>query len=225
MSRTGMRIGRYASAVMGPGSEMETTSTFFDGKKPPKWNGTGRNYDAWKEDICLWNELTDLAEKERAIGVIGKLEGEPRNLARTLKPAELGADDGLKKLLKLLDKPFSVSSEDRIDEYLMDLFNLAIEDKTLDHLVSGFIKRVERITESPTLCPIPATIYLPNNILEFAVELKPYEAKIIPSGNHMYLSHAKLTLAEKNFFNDELDYVIPRYTKSQEGREGLTSQG
>ena len=145
MSRTGIRIGRHSSTVMGPGSEMETTSTFFDGKKPPKWNGTGRDYDAWKEDIYLWNELTDLAEKKRAIAVIGQLEGEPRNLAKTLKPAELGADDGLKKLLELLDKSFSLSSEDRIDGYLMDLLDWAIEDKSLDHFVSGFITRVERV--------------------------------------------------------------------------------
>ena len=143
-----MRSNPRPSTVMGPASESEPTSAFFDGKKPPKWNGTSQSYDAWKEDIFLWNELTDLAEKKRAIAVIGQLEGEPRNLAKTLKPSELRTDDGLKKLLELLDKSFASSSEDRVDRYLMELLDWAIEDKSLDHFLSGFITRVERITES-----------------------------------------------------------------------------
>ena len=96
----------------------------------------------------MWNELTELAEKKRAIAVIGKLEGEPRNLAKTLKRSELCTDDGLKKLLDLLEKSFESSSKDRVDRYLMELLDWAIEDKSLDHFLSGFITRMERIKES-----------------------------------------------------------------------------
>ena len=54
----------------------------------------------------------------------------------------------------------------------------------------------------PTLRRIQATTDIPNNRLEFKIEGRPYK-KIILSGNRIYLSHAKLALAERHFFNNE----------------------
>ena len=73
MARYGLdHEGVRSSRVMGPDEEKyDSIYSSFDGKRPPRWNGHNRSYEAWKEDVNLWNELTDMEEKKRAIAIIG----------------------------------------------------------------------------------------------------------------------------------------------------------
>ena len=97
--------GSSSSTVMGPEEEIfEVTPSSFDGKRPPKWNGRNRSYEAWKEDIMLWNELTDLDCRKRAIAIIGQLDDEPRNLAKTLKTVDLFKENGVHTLIEFLNE-------------------------------------------------------------------------------------------------------------------------
>ena len=76
--------------------------------------------------MLLWNELTDLDERKRAIAIIGQLDGEPKSLAKTIKSSELCKQDGINTLIGFLDKSFALSNEDRVDADLMDLLDWTI---------------------------------------------------------------------------------------------------
>ena len=72
----------------------------------------------------------------------------------------------------------------------------------------------------PTVRRMQATIDLPNNTLEFVVEGKPYETKIMPSRNHIYLTQVKLKLAEKNslMMNYTMSLLVSRNIRKR-GRD------
>ena len=143
--------GSATSRVMGPAEEIFEVTPSFDGKRPPKWNGRNRSYEAWKEDIILWNELTDLESRKRAIAIIGQLDDEPKNLAKTLKTVDLCKDDGVKILLDFLDKSFALSADDRIDTDLMELLDWSIEGHSLTQFLGGFHTRIARIENTMSI--------------------------------------------------------------------------
>ena len=108
--------------VMGPVDDFyDSTHASFDGERPPRRNGHNRSYKAWKEDVAVWGELTELDEKRRAIAVIGQLDWQPKNLAKKINLGELCRPDGVKIFMETLDKSFVLSKDDRFDAVLMEL--------------------------------------------------------------------------------------------------------
>ena len=127
------------STVMGPvDGSFDSIYSSFDGKRPPRWNGHNRSYEAWKEDVKLWNELTDLVEKKRAMAIIGQLDEEPKNLAKTLRSSELCKPNGVEVLIELLNSSYALSKDDRTDADLMDLLDWSSKGISTQHFLSGF---------------------------------------------------------------------------------------
>ena len=76
-------------------------------KQPPTFNpGRGDSYVDWKNDLEFWKLYTKDDAKRHGSAVYLSLQGEAKLAAKGLKPVELGAEDGLKKLTDELDKVY-----------------------------------------------------------------------------------------------------------------------
>ena len=64
------------------------------------------SYDEWKGDLAIWQLYTDLDKKKQGPAVYLLLSGRARECVRDLKPEEIGAEDGVKKIIDKLDTLF-----------------------------------------------------------------------------------------------------------------------
>ena len=101
---------------MGPGMASITNTTnvkaTLDNKTPPFFDGHSTSYKVYRQDIVLWENLTDLPEGKRAFAVIGRLDGEPKAYAKTIDVSVLASNDGLSKILERLDNAYKLDEED-----------------------------------------------------------------------------------------------------------------
>ena len=65
---------------------------------PPVFNEE-EDYMAWKNDIEVWQMYTDLDRKKQGPAVYLSLTDRAREVVRSIKPAELAENDGLKKII------------------------------------------------------------------------------------------------------------------------------
>ena len=63
-------------------------------------------YLNWKNDINVLEMFTDIAKKKRGPAVYLSLRGRARDAVREIPFAELGTDDGMKKIMDKLDTLF-----------------------------------------------------------------------------------------------------------------------
>ena len=61
------------------------------------------NYTEWKWDLSVWELYTDLEEKKRGPAVILSLDGIAKEACRSIPPADLGKDGGVKLITDKLD--------------------------------------------------------------------------------------------------------------------------
>ena len=87
-------------------------------KAPPIFK-EGMSYAAWKHQLSCWEEITDLAEEKRAISVyLHSLEGSYKDVISKLPVNELKSNEGIKKILCLLDRYCDTKkSEKQYDTY------------------------------------------------------------------------------------------------------------
>ena len=87
-------------------------------KAPPIFK-EGMSYAAWKHQLSCWEVITDLAEDKRAISVyLHSLEGAYKDVISKLPVEELKTNEGIKKILCLLDRYCdSKKSEKQYDTY------------------------------------------------------------------------------------------------------------
>ena len=95
----------------------------FDNKTPPFFDGHSPSYKVYRQDVLLWERLTDLAKGKRAFATIGSLDGEPKAYAKTLSVSILAGDDGVTRVLERLDKAYQLDSEDQLDLDLADFLD------------------------------------------------------------------------------------------------------
>ena len=74
-------------------------------KAPPVFKEED-DYMSWKNDIEVWQMFTDIDQKKRGPAVYLSLTGKAREAVRDIKPAELGGNDGVEKILEKLDGLF-----------------------------------------------------------------------------------------------------------------------
>ena len=80
---------------------------------PPAWDSKKLNYDSWRFEIELWDEMTRVEKKQRGRLVMMALPMDDPSCAREKvrlavqnKEVDIKSDDGVKELLKELDKTF-----------------------------------------------------------------------------------------------------------------------
>ena len=81
-------------------------------KNPPSLD-KDKVYHQWKNEVTMWDLVTDLDKKKRGLALALSLQGKPREVALELDPAKLNADDGVTVLITELDKLFE---KDKIDQ-------------------------------------------------------------------------------------------------------------
>ena len=74
-------------------------------RNPPAFND-GDDYEAWKNDVEMWSDVTDIAKEKQAVVVHLSLSGKARKASSELKSADLKSVGGMKKLMEKLDRVF-----------------------------------------------------------------------------------------------------------------------
>ena len=64
------------------------------------------HYREWKQDLSVWQLFTELEEVRQGPAVYLILKGNAREAVRDLKPEEIGAAGGVKKITDKLDQLF-----------------------------------------------------------------------------------------------------------------------
>ena len=65
-------------------------------RNPPAFND-GDDYEAWKNDVEMWSDVTDIAKEKQAVVVHLSLSGKARKASSELKSADLKSVGGMKK--------------------------------------------------------------------------------------------------------------------------------
>ena len=87
-------------------------------KTPPKFNEK-MSYSAWKNKIKMWEIVTSVDQKERAIVLFDALEGNVKaeKAVQDLRAEELNKTDGMNILLNKLDVVFKSETVDEVYVY------------------------------------------------------------------------------------------------------------
>ena len=80
-------------------------------KSPPILSGE-KGYDIWRNEISMWQLVTDLDQKKQALAVTLCIIGRAREAALEIKTEELNTDDDMKRLSTKLDSVFQKDSID-----------------------------------------------------------------------------------------------------------------
>lgn len=80
-------------------------------KNPPAFE-ENKSYETWKNEIKMWETLTDLPAKNKALAIALTLDGKARNAIMEIEVSILNVDNGVSILLKELDKLYE---SDKVD--------------------------------------------------------------------------------------------------------------
>lgn len=72
-------------------------------KQPPKFDEKGMTYEQWKNEVSIWELVTDIEPKKRALAIALTLTGKAKETALEVEVKVLNAEDGVKKLVGKLD--------------------------------------------------------------------------------------------------------------------------
>ena len=75
-------------------------------KSPPPFNPEEDTYEAWKQELEMWEVYTELDLKKRGAAVFLSLKGKAKEAVRDMKAATLNVDAGLDMVKKKLDEVF-----------------------------------------------------------------------------------------------------------------------
>lgn len=107
-------------------------------KWPPKLDDESV-YEAWKRDIGIWCELTDLPKKKQALAIHLSLTGRARVASSELDPDVLKQEDGVEQLLVKLDGLFLVDKGRRQFVAFHELYNYRrASDTNIREYVAAF---------------------------------------------------------------------------------------
>ena len=81
-------------------------------KNPPSLD-KDKDYSLWKNEVAMWQLVTDLEKKKRGLALALTLQGKPREVALEMDAAKLNAENGVEVLMTELDKVFE---KDKMDQ-------------------------------------------------------------------------------------------------------------
>ena len=73
-------------------------------KNPPKFDEDG--YESWKNELDMWQLVTDLEKRKQALAVTLSLTGKAKEAALGINAGDLNKEEGMKTLIDTLDKVF-----------------------------------------------------------------------------------------------------------------------
>ena len=82
-------------------------------KDPPEWKD-GISYEEYKKEIKVWQLLKSASNKEEGPLIFRTLTGRAKAAAHELSVDDIGAEDGLSKILAKLDELYEADKNQRI---------------------------------------------------------------------------------------------------------------
>ncbi|VDI81921.1 Hypothetical predicted protein [Mytilus galloprovincialis] len=87
-------------------------ATALSYKNPPSLTKE-KSYQQWKNEVKMWQLVTELDKKKRGLALALSLQGKPREVALEITPEDLNVDEGVDKLIIELDKLFEKDKTDQ----------------------------------------------------------------------------------------------------------------
>ncbi|CAG2232753.1 unnamed protein product [Mytilus edulis] len=87
-------------------------ATALSYKNPPSLTKE-KSYQQWKNEVKMWQLVTELDIKKRGLALALSLQGKPREVALEITPEDLNVDEGVDKLIIELDKLFEKDKTDQ----------------------------------------------------------------------------------------------------------------
>ena len=110
-------------------------------KTPPSFGDGETSYEAWKQELEMWELVTDLKKEKQAIAIVLNLKGQAKAIALEIEKTLLNAVDGIRNLLNVLDPIFQRNETD----ILYSLFKQFESFERGDKSISEYIIDFERI--------------------------------------------------------------------------------
>lgn len=110
-------------------------------KNPPKFE-ENMTYEKWKNELEVWQLVTDLDKKKQALAVTLTLTGRAREAALEVAATELNKDEGMKTLTDTLDKVFEKEKIDSTYEAYTQFDKFSRKDGTS---ISDYVMEYERL--------------------------------------------------------------------------------
>ena len=134
---------------------------------PPDLNEC-KSYEAYKRELSAWAAVTELAKNKQGNYVVLSLPNKSKfgndikeRAFESLSEDELRSDDGLKLLLKFLDKELGKNAVDDIIEKWDDFDSVRkTESQTLEEFISDFETKYNRIKSTGTQMPEEILAYM-----------------------------------------------------------------
>ncbi|CAG2240934.1 unnamed protein product [Mytilus edulis] len=122
-------------------------------KNPPGLT-KDKSYQQWKNEVKMWQLVTDLDKKKRGLALALSLQGKPREVALEVDPTDLNVDEGVDKLITELDKLFE---KDKIDQAyaaytVFDKFH-RIDDVSMSDYIIEFEQRYNKCKKYEMVLP------------------------------------------------------------------------
>ncbi|CAG2196738.1 unnamed protein product [Mytilus edulis] len=114
-------------------------------KNPPTFDPRSMTYETWKNEISVWQLVTDLKVDKQALAVSLTLTGNAREVAMDVPAADLAKEDGMAKLITQLDKAFLRDDKDKAYEAYknFDTF-VKTENLSMSDYIIEFDKRYSK---------------------------------------------------------------------------------
>ena len=130
-------------------------------KNPPSLDKE-KSYCQWKNEVKMWNLVTELDKKKRALALALSLQGKPREVALEIDPDSLNVEGGVAILITELDKLFEKDKKDQTYFAYTD-FDKYQRESTMD--MSEYIINFEQKYNKCKKFEMP----LPDTVLAFKV--------------------------------------------------------
>lgn len=114
-------------------------------KNPPVFR-EDMSYESWKNEVEMWQFVTDLDPKKQAFAIALSLTGQAKEAALQFKASDLNSVDGLKKLLESLDLVFKKDVVDSQYECYKNFENFRQSDEMkMTDYITDFEQRYNKL--------------------------------------------------------------------------------
>ena len=103
---------------------------------PPLTDATG--YEEWKNEVKMWQLVTDLDKSKQALALALSLSGQYRKVGREVPTDQLYQDNGVDTLLTKLDENFLKETADRAYESFENFDNFCRENRDMSDYIVEF---------------------------------------------------------------------------------------
>ena len=125
----------------------------YNNKNPPKFDET-ISYENWKNDIAIWQELTDLDKSKQALAIHLSLSGKARQASSELGVDVLKNETGVKTLLNKLDEVYLVEKSRRQFSAFQELYKFKRDsEQSIGDFVNEFDRKYFRFTQEDMKLP------------------------------------------------------------------------